>query len=251
MIILGYVLALLVGLSLGLLGGGGSILTVPILNYVVGMDAQEAIASSLVIVALTSLIALIPHWRAQRVSCRVGLPFGLASMAGAFIGGWTAQFIADFVLMMLFAVIMIVTSINMIQSKRRGRSDESMTPKLWVSLLIGAAVGAVTGLVGAGGGFLIVPALVIFGGLPMHLAIGTSLLTIVLKNFSALGGHIFAVTINWPVVLVFTVIAIIGSLFGARLAAKVSPESLRTTFGWFVLAMGIFVLGTELGPILF
>src|SRR5699024_1036540 len=99
MIVLGYVLALLVGLSLGLLGGGGSILTVPILNYVMGMGTQEAIATSLVIVALTSFIALISHWRGKRGSFRVGLPFGLASMAGAFIGGWTAQFIPDVVLM--------------------------------------------------------------------------------------------------------------------------------------------------------
>lgn len=251
MTILGYVLALFVGLSLGLLGGGGSILTVPILNYVMGMDAQEAIASSLVIVALTSLIALIPHWRAKRVSFRVGLPFGLASMAGAFIGGWTAQFIPDFVLMIIFAIIMISTSLNMIRGKKQQQDETTVVPKLWVSLVIGAAVGAVTGLVGAGGGFLIVPALVIFAGLPMHLAIGTSLLTIVLKNLSALGGHIFAVTINWPVTLIFTGIAIIGSLIGARLVAKIRPEALRYGFGWFVLAMGLFVIGAEVGPLLF
>lgn len=249
MTVLGYALALLVGLSLGLLGGGGSILTVPILNYVMGMGAQEAIASSLVIVAFTSLVALVPHWRGQRVSFRVGLPFGLASMLGAFIGGWTAQFIPDIVLMMLFAIIMMATSINMIQGGKRPAPEQVAQPKLWVSLLIGAAVGAVTGLVGAGGGFLIVPALVIFAGLPMHLAIGTSLLTIVLKNFAALSGHIFAVTINWPVTLIFTGIAILGSFFGARLAARISPDSLRTTFGWFVLGMGIFVLGAELGSL--
>jgi hypothetical protein len=136
MIIAGYVLAILVGLSLGLLGGGGSILTVPILKYIMGMEAQEAIASSLVIVALTSLAALLPHWRDKQVSFRVGLPFGLASMAGAFLGGWTAQFIPGFVLMSLFAVIMIATSFNMIRGKSRV-SDEKAEPKLWVSLLIG------------------------------------------------------------------------------------------------------------------
>ena len=118
MIIAGYVLALLVGLSLGLLGGGGSILTVPILKYIMGMEAQEAIASSLVIVALTSLAALIPHWRGKQVSFRLGLPFGLASMAGAFLGGWTAQFVPGFVLMSLFALIMIATSLNMIRGKK-------------------------------------------------------------------------------------------------------------------------------------
>lgn len=250
MVVLGYVLALLVGLSLGLLGGGGSILTVPILHYIMGMPTQEAIASSLVIVAITSLIALLPHWRSQQVSWSIGLPFGLASMAGAFLGGWVAQFIPDFVLMSLFAVIMIVTSLNMVRGKRPTDNGEPQRPKIWLSLLIGAGVGAVTGLVGAGGGFLIVPALVIFAGLSMHLAIGTSLLTIVLKNMAALGGHIVAVSINWPVTLAFTILAILGSVFGARLAAKISAQRLQTGFGWFVLGMGVFVITGELAPML-
>lgn len=251
MIIAGYVLAILVGLSLGLLGGGGSILTVPILNYVMGMEAQEAIASSLVIVALTSLVALLPHWRGKRVSFRIGLPFGVASMLGAFLGGWTAQFVPGVALMVFFAAIMLATSINMIRGGQRTDPDHPPRPQVWVSLVIGAAVGAVTGLVGAGGGFLIVPALVLFAGLPMHLAIGTSLLTIVLKNFAALSGHILAVTINWPVTLVFTALAILGSLIGAKLTERISPQALRTGFGWFVLAMGIFVLGTELATLLY
>lgn len=248
---LGYLLALLVGVSLGLLGGGGSILTVPILNYVMGMDAQEAIASSLVIVALTSLVALIPHWRAKRVSFAIGIPFGLASMVGAFVGGWSAQFVPDLVLMVIFAVIMIATSMNMIRGKKKDAGEQKSAPSLLVSAGIGAAVGAVTGLVGAGGGFLIVPALVIFGGLPMHLAIGTSLLTIIMKNASALGGHILTVTINWPVTLIFTAIAIIGSFFGARLVSKIEANVLRKGFGWFVLAMGIFVMSAELLPLIF
>lgn len=250
MLILGYVLALLVGLSLGLLGGGGSILTVPILNYVMGMGAQEAIASSLVIVALTSLIALIPHWRGKRVSFAVGVPFALASMAGAFLGGWTAQFIPGYVLMLIFAVIMIATSINMIRGKKQSTAQQPRVPKLWVSALLGVVVGAVTGLVGAGGGFLIVPALVMFGGLQMHQAIGTSLLAIVLKNASALGGHIFAVSIDWPVTLAFTAIAVVGSFLGARLVSRVRPEILRVGFGWFVLVMGIVVIGTEIATFL-
>jgi hypothetical protein len=249
-LIVGYVLAVLVGLSLGLLGGGGSILTVPILHYVMGMGAQEAIASSLVVVALTSLVGLIPHWRQKRVSWSVGLPFGLASMVGAFVGGWTAQYIPGFVLMMLFAVIMIATSVTMIRGKKSRREVEPGPPKLWVSALLGAGVGAVTGLVGAGGGFLIVPALVIFGGLPIHLAIGTSLLTIVLKNAAALGGHIAAVSINWPVTLAFTAIAIVGSFFGARLVSRIRPDTLRIGFGWFVLIMGIVVIGTEIAGLI-
>lgn len=249
MIIAGYVLAILVGLSLGLLGGGGSILTVPILKYIMGMEAQEAIASSLVIVALTSLAALIPHWRGKQVSFRVGLPFGLASMVGAFLGGLTAQFLPGFLLMSFFAVIMIATSFNMIRKKQRVADDKAM-PKLWASLLIGAGVGAVTGLVGAGGGFLIVPALVTFGGLSVHLAIGTSLLAIVMKNAAALGGHLFVVSINWPLTLAFTALAVVGSLLGARLAAKIPASTLRTGFGWFVLVMGISVIGSELIPLL-
>lgn len=248
MLYLGYVLALLVGVTLGLLGGGGSILTVPILNYVMGMDAQEAIASSLVIVALTSAVALIPHWRARRVSFAVGLPFGLASMAGAFVGGWSAQFIPGYILMLIFAVIMIATSVNMIRGKKRPADETAKQPSLWTSAGIGSAVGAVTGLVGAGGGFLIVPALVLFGGLSMPLAIGTSLLTIVMKNTAALGGHILAVDINWPVTLAFTAIAMLGSFLGARLVNAIKPDTLRTVFGWFVLIMGITVVATELLP---
>lgn len=249
MVILGYVLALLVGLSLGLLGGGGSILTVPILNYVMGMDAQEAIASSLVVVALTSLVGLIPHWRLKRVSFTVGLPFGLASMAGAFVGGWSAQFLPGYVLMILFAMIMLSTSSTMIRGKKK-TEQQTPTPKLWVSALLGVVVGAVTGLVGAGGGFLIVPALVLFGGLPIHLAIGTSLFAIVMKNIAALGGHILAVTINWPVTLTFTAIAILGSLFGARLVSRISPDGLQKGFGWFVFVMGLVVIGTEVSTLM-
>lgn len=247
MIVLGYVLALLVGVSLGLLGGGGSILTVPILNYIMGMEAQEAIASSLVVVALTSLVGLIPHWRRRMVSFKVGLPFGLASMAGAFAGGWSAQFVPGYLLMIIFAVIMLLTSTTMIRGKKQPQTQDPPTPKLWVSALLGVLVGAVTGLVGAGGGFLIVPALVLFGGLPIHLAIGTSLLAIVMKNGAALGGHILAVSIDWPVTLTFTALAILGSLLGARLVSRISPTSLQQGFGWFVLIMGLFVIGTEIG----
>lgn len=250
MVILGYVLALLVGLSLGLLGGGGSILTVPILNYVMGMDAQEAIAASLVVVALTSLVGLISHWRHKRVSFKVGLPFGLASMAGAFVGGWSAQFLPGYVLMLIFAMIMLSTSVTMIGGKKQQAKRKAPVPRLWVSALLGFVVGAVTGLVGAGGGFLIVPALVLFGGLPIHLAIGTSLFAIVMKNIAALGGHILAVSINWPVTLTFTAIAILGSLFGTRLVSRISPESLQKGFGWFVFVMGLAVIGTEISTLM-
>ena len=250
MVILGYILAILVGLSLGLLGGGGSILTVPILNYVMGMDAQEAIASSLVVGALTSLVGLIPHWRRKRVSLKVGIPFGLASMVGAFGGGWTAQFVPGYVLMSIFAIIMLATSVTMIRGKSNSTPEEAQAPRIWVSALLGAIVGAVTGLVGAGGGFLIVPALVLFGGLSVHLAIGTSLLTIVMKNVAAFGGHIVAVSINWPVTLLFSAIAILGSFFGARLSSRISSAQLQKGFGWFVFVMGLVVIGTELSAVL-
>lgn len=250
MIYLGYALALIIGVTLGLPGGGGSILTVPILNHVMGMEPQEAIASSLVIVALTSAVTLIPHWRHRRVSFSVGIPFGLASMIGAFAGGWTAQFIPGVILMMIFAIIMVATSVTMIRGSREKTVKEATQPSLLTSLGIGAVVGAITGLVGAGGGFLIVPALVLFGGLPMHLAIGTSLLTIVFKNIAAFGGHVVAVSINWPLILVFAAIAMLGSLLGARWVQKIQPGTLRTGFGWFVLIMGVVVLGAELGPML-
>lgn len=245
--ILVLVLAVAVGLSLGLLGGGGSILTVPLLTYVAGMEPKQAIASSLFIVGATSVLSTITHARADNVRWRTGLTFGVASMAGAFLGGLAGGYLPGVVLMLLFALMMIATSIAMIRGRRNPAAvtDTGQLPLVKV-ILEGLAVGAVTGLVGAGGGFLVVPALALLGGLPMPVAVGTSLLVISMKSFAGLAGYLTSVAIPWPLVLGVTGTAIIGALIGARLTKLVPEKALRKGFGVFVLVMGVFVLSQEL-----
>jgi len=248
-IIIALLLAALVGVSLGLLGGGGSILTVPILTYVLGMDPREAIAASLFIVGTTSAVSAIAHARGGRVRWKTGLLFGLAGMAGAFGGGVIGGFIPGVVLMILFAIMMIVTAIAMIRGRKGRDGGSTATPAgLPVAriLLDGLLIGAATGLVGAGGGFLVVPALNLLGGLPMAIAVGTSLLVIAVKSFAGLGGYLLSVRLDWPVVLAFTATAVAGSFVGVALAGRIPERALRRGFGIFVLVMGAFVLVQEL-----
>ena len=175
-------LAVLVGLALGLLGGGGSILTVPLLAYVGGMDAKQAIATSLLVVGTTSAVAAISHARAGRVQWRTGLIFGVAGMVGAFGGGLLARFIPGSVLLIGFAVMMIGTAIAMLRGRKDvGPADAHHRIPVPKVVAEGLVVGLVTGLVGAGGGFLVVPALALMGGLPMPIAVGTSLVVIAMK----------------------------------------------------------------------
>ncbi|WP_125100762.1 sulfite exporter TauE/SafE family protein [Leucobacter chromiireducens] len=241
-------LAALVGVSLGLLGGGGSILTVPILTYVLGMEPREAIAASLFIVGATSAVSMISHARSGRVRWKTGALFGIAGMIGAFAGGLIGGVIPGVVLMILFAIMMIVTATAMIRGRKdRGsaaQAGDHSRPILRI-LLDGLLVGIATGLVGAGGGFLIVPALNLLGGLPMAIAVGTSLLVIAMKSFAGLGGYLFSVQLNWPIVLAFTATAIAGSFAGVALAGRIPERALRKGFGVFVLLMGTFVLVQE------
>lgn len=240
-------LAVFVGIALGLLGGGGSILTVPLLAYVAGMDAKQAIATSLLVVGVTSAIGAISHARAGRVQWRTGLIFGGAGMAGAYAGGLLARFIPGTVLLIGFAVMMIATAVAMLRGRKAveapGGDHRLPVPKI---LIEGLVVGLVTGLVGAGGGFLVVPALALLGGLPMPVAVGTSLIVIAMKSFAGLGGYLSSVQINWTVALAVTAAAVVGALLGARLTALVNPDSLRKAFGWFVLAMSSVILAQEI-----
>lgn len=242
-------LAVFVGIALGLLGGGGSILTVPLLAYVAGMDAKQAIATSLLVVGVTSAIGAISHARAGRVQWRTGLIFGGAGMAGAFGGGLLARFIPGTVLLIGFAVMMVATAVAMLRGRKNVEVTEGShrlpVPKIVAEGLI---VGLVTGLVGAGGGFLVVPALALLGGLPMPIAVGTSLIVIAMKSFAGLGGYLSSVQINWTVALAVTAAAVAGALLGSRLTAKVDPEVLRKAFGWFVLAMSSVILAQEIHP---
>lgn len=240
-------LAVLVGLSLGLLGGGGSILVVPLLTYIGGLDPKEAIATSLFVVGATSLVSLFGHARKGNVQWRTGLIFGAAGMVGAFLGGLAGGYIPGTVLMVAFAIMMIATAGAMIKGRkdRDGQSNDHHHP-LWRILLDGLVVGAATGLVGAGGGFLVVPALVLLAGLPMTAAVGTSLLVIAMKSFAGLGGYLTSVSLDWPLVAAVTAAAIAGSFVGIRLTSVVPEKTLRKGFGFFVLIMGAFVLSQEL-----
>ncbi|QZT61154.1 sulfite exporter TauE/SafE family protein [Mycolicibacterium austroafricanum] len=242
-------LAVFVGIALGLLGGGGSILTVPLLAYVAGMDAKAAIATSLLVVGVTSAIGAISHARAGRVQWRTGLIFGAAGMAGAYAGGLLARFIPGTVLLIGFAVMMIATAIAMLRGRKTvetGHTNHRLpVPKI---LAEGLIVGLVTGLVGAGGGFLVVPALALLGGLPMPIAVGTSLIVIAMKSFAGLAGYLSSVHINWTLALAVTAAAVAGALIGARLTAMINPDSLRKTFGWFVLVMSSVILAQEIHP---
>lgn len=241
-------LAILIGVSLGLLGGGGSILTLPILTYVVGMETKEAIAASLFIVGVTSAFGAISHARAGRIQWVTGLLFGAAGMAGAFVGGRAAAYIPGNILMLAFAGMMVATAVAMLRGRKTpvpaGPRGELQFGKVLVE---GMVVGIVTGIVGAGGGFLVVPALVLLGGLPMGVAIGTSLVVIAMKSFAGLAGHLGHVDLDWPITLAVAGAAILGSFGGGALAGRIHPDHLRRGFGIFVLVMAAFVLSKELG----
>lgn len=250
MIALTVALAVLVGVTLGLLGGGGSILTVPLLAYVAGMDAKEAIATSLLVVGVTSAVGAISHARAGRVQWRTGIFFGLAGMVGAYAGGLLSRFIPGTVLLLAFAVMMVATAVAMLRGRKNKSAVEEGAHSMPIGkvLLDGVVVGLVTGLVGAGGGFLVVPALALLGGLSMPLAIGTSLIVIAMKSFAGLGGYLSAVQIDWRLAAMVTGAAVLGSLIGGRLTSMVDPDALRKGFGWFVLLMSSVILAQEIHP---
>ncbi|WAZ26652.1 sulfite exporter TauE/SafE family protein [Streptomyces cinnabarinus] len=239
--------SLLIGVSLGILGGGGSILTVPILIYLAGMETKEAIATSLFVVGVTSAAGVVSHARAGRVRWRTGLLFGLAGMTGAYAGGRLAGFIPGTVLLIAFALMMIATAVAMIRGRRKASTKAHHELPVLHVLLDGIVVGLVTGLVGAGGGFLVVPALALLGGLAMTVAVGTSLLVISMKSFAGLAGYLTTVHIDWGFASVVTAAAVVGSLLGGLLAGRIPQDALRKSFGWFVAVMGVFVLGQQIG----
>lgn len=246
-LVLTVALATVIGVSLGMLGGGGSILAVPLLIYVADLPAKEAIATSLLVVGATSAVAVIPHLRAGRVRWRTGLIFGVAGMTGAYTGGRLAAYVPVGVLLTGFAVMMLVTAAAMIRGRRpsEGKPVPHELPVLRV-IVDGIVVGLVTGLVGAGGGFLVVPALALLGGLPMPVAVGTSLVVIAMKSFAGFAGYLSSVSIDWGFAAAVTLAAVAGSLMGARLAGRIPADVLRKAFGWFVVVMGAFVLAQQL-----
>ena len=233
--------------SLGLLGGGGSILAVPVLAYGAGLDAKQAIATSLIVVGTTSLIALIPHARRGNVHWRTGAIFALTAMFGGFLGGLAAEWFSGTTLLLLFAAMMVVTALAMLKGRGEVAVKESESVSFGLVVLEGLGVGAATGLVGAGGGFLVVPALVLLGGMEMHRAIGTSLLVIALKSFAAFGGHAAHVEIDLQLVAMVTSAAVLGSFVGSKLSHALPAEQLRKAFAGFVLMMAAYVVWREAG----
>lgn len=244
MLALTLTLAVLVGVSLGLLGGGGSILTVPLLAYVAGVDARQAITTSLLVVGVTSVIGAVTHARAGHVRWRTGLLFGVAGMTGAYAGGLIGHLLPGSVLLTAFAVVMIATAVAML-TRRPACTAPVVRAAAVKTLLMGVVVGVVTGTLGAGGGFVVVPALALLGGLPMPIAVGTSLVVIAMNSFAGLAGQLSTVPVDWTLAAMVTAAAVAGSLLGARLTARVDPDTLRRAFGWFVLAMASIVLAEE------
>jgi uncharacterized membrane protein YfcA len=245
MLALGLFLSLLIGVSLGFFGGGGSILTVPLLIYVFGMDVKEAIASSLLVVAAASSSGMARHWAAGHVNLRIGLPFGIAAMAGAFVGGRASALIDERLLLLLFSAMMALTSFAMWHGRSRSEPREETHAARVQLALQGFVVGLFTGVVGAGGGFLIVPALVLWAGLPMATAVGTSLVIIVMKSLAGFSGYASHVQVDYAFVATISGLAIAGSFAGSRLMDRIDPASLRRGFAGFIGLMAGFVLVRE------
>jgi uncharacterized protein len=241
MLTLGLALAALIGLSLGLLGGGGSILTVPVLVYVLGVDAKPAIAMSLPVVGITSLVSAALHWRLGNVRVATALTFGVVAMVGAFGGAKLSGFLSGTVQLALLAVVMLAAAASMLRGTRA--EPESHAPsRLTLLVPVALGVGVLTGLVGIGGGFLVVPALVLLAGVPMRQAVGTSLLVIAMNSASGFVGYLGSVRLDWGFLAGFTAAAVAGALVGTALIARVSQAALKSGLAMFLLMMGGFVL---------
>lgn len=260
--ILGYFLAALVGISLGLIGSGGSILTVPILVFVMGINPVLATAYSLFIVGLTALVGGVQNAMEGKVDFKTAIIFGIPSIIAVYITRlWVLPLIPDTIfeindweltksiaLMLLFALVMILASLSMIKPSKKNKEIKSENRKYNypVILLEGTVVGMLTGLVGAGGGFLIIPALVILAKMPMKLAVGTSLFIIAAKSLIGFIGDIQSgAAIDWILLISFSIASIIGIFIGIFLSKKVDGNKLKKSFGWFVLIMGIYIISQE------
>lgn len=261
---LGFVLAALVGISLGLIGGGGSILTVPILVYVLSINPVLATSYSLFIVGSTSLVGAMNNFRKGLVNIKTALLFGLSSITTVFITRKLLMPLIPKVLfrvgniditqsmatMVLFAVLMVLASIAMITEKKGSveetETDERNETPIFKLFLYGVIIGFATGFLGAGGGFLLIPALVLLLKMPMKKAVGTSLLIIALNSLIGFTGDIGHFTIDWFFLSAITLIAISGIFIGGWLSKKIEGEKLKKGFGWFVLIMGIYILIKEL-----
>ncbi|MEO6671324.1 MAG: sulfite exporter TauE/SafE family protein [Ferruginibacter sp.] len=265
MLLLGYLLAALIGISLGLIGGGGSILTVPILVYVIGINPLLATSYSLFIVGSTSVVGAWNNYKKGLVQIRIALLFGVSSITTVFISrkylvpAIPNQIlkVGNFVLteamltMILFALLMLAASVAMIKDSNKkediNTSGQQSSKKINLPKLLfyGIAIGLTTGLLGAGGGFLLIPTLVLLVGLPMKEAVGTSLFIIALNSLIGFTGDLNHFKMDWAFLLKITAIAIGGIFIGGRLSTKIDAAKLKKAFGWFVMAMGIYIIIKE------
>ena len=262
--ILGYLVSVLIGVLLGMVGSGGSILTVPVLVYLMGVDPLLATTSSLFIVGVTSLTGGIRSYIKKQIDFRAVTEFGIPSIFSIFLTrNYLLPALPDTIfrignlviskgifLMLIFAILMLAAAVTMIltQEKFSSKADTEAERQQKVGLLVflGLFVGVITGLLGAGGGFMIIPALVLFLKLPMQKAVGTSLLII---SINSLFGFLFSLKqfeYNWTLLIIFTGLAIVGIFIGSRLAEKISSAALKKGFGWFVLLMGLYIIAREL-----
>ncbi len=259
--ILGYLFSILIGVSLGLIGGGGSILTVPVLVYIFSVDAVTATGYSLFIVGITSAVGTATFFKNKLVNIKTAIIFGIPSIVAVFLTRANivpaipkeVLTIGDFVvtksilMMLLFAILMIAASYSMIKKDKK-KTNEQVGPQNFnypVILIEGFVVGVLTGLVGAGGGFLIIPALVVLSKLPMKEAVGTSLVIIAAKSLIGFFGEASEVQLDWSLLLSVSAFAVIGIFIGSYLSKKIDGAKLKPAFGWFVLVMGIYIIIKE------
>ncbi len=260
--IIGYVASILIGISLGLIGGGGSILTVPVLVYLFHVEPILATAYSLFIVGSSSLVGAWPKYKQGFVNLKTAIIFGIPSIASVYA---TRKFLVpaipsqlgtiagiditkSLLMMMLFAILMVAASFSMIRSNNTTIEAKEEAQKFNYPLILieGALVGMLTGLVGAGGGFLIIPALVMLSKLPMKQAVGTSLLIIAAKSLIGFTGDMSNRAMDWTLLFSVTALAIAGIFIGDKLSKKIDGNKLKKGFGWFVLIMGLYIIAQQL-----
>jgi len=246
--VLAWIGALFIGVTLGLLGSGGSILTVPVLTYLVGQETKVAIAGSLMIVGIISLFSAIPYARQKLVKWRTVILFGVPGMIGAVVGAWLAHFVSDALQMLVFSVLLLASSYLMFKPMKLDEADKEHAERGMGKIAIdGFIVGAITGLVGVGGGFLIIPALVLLSGLSMRLAVGTSLVIIAINSFSGFIGYLgvleaLNLSVDWQIIWIFSIIGIVGGWLGHKMSSKVNQQQLKRGFALFLVLMGAFIL---------